>query len=237
MIVVASVSCIYGVTSPEDYVRMLLTVKRGQQITREAVLGRLVDMLYERNDMNFSRGRFRVRGDVVEVYPATADEEAIRIEFFGDEIDAHHAIRSADRACARVVRHDDFLSGQAIRHAGGQTESRAEHDPRGAGDRIVVLESQSKLLEAQRSKCARNTISRCCRRWDSAAGSRIIRGILSGRPPGSKPFTLLDFFPKDFLLVIDESHATIPQIGGMYEGDVAQDGAGRIRISPAERAR
>ncbi len=87
-IVVASVSCIYGVTSPEDYLRMLLTVKRGQQISREAVLGRLVDMLYERNDMNFSRGKFRVRGDVVEVYPATADEEAIRLEFFGDEIDA-----------------------------------------------------------------------------------------------------------------------------------------------------
>ena len=85
---VASVSCIYGVTSPEDYLRMLLTVKRGQQISREAVLGRLVDMLYERNDMNFSRGKFRVRGDVVEVYPATADEEAIRLEFFGDEIDA-----------------------------------------------------------------------------------------------------------------------------------------------------
>src|SRR3982074_3033048 len=88
VIVVASVSCIYGVTSPEDYARMLLTVKRGQQISREAVLGRLIDMLYERNDMNFSRGKFRVRGDVVEVYPATADEEAIRIEFFGDEIDA-----------------------------------------------------------------------------------------------------------------------------------------------------
>src|SRR5205809_779134 len=87
-IVVASVSCIYGVTSPEDYLRMLLTVKKGQQISREAVLGRLVDMLYERNDMNFSRGKFRVRGDVVEVYPATADEEAIRLEFFGDEIDA-----------------------------------------------------------------------------------------------------------------------------------------------------
>jgi len=88
VIVVASVSCIYGITSPEDYERMLLTVKRGQHTSREAVLGRLVDMLYERNDMNFSRGRFRVRGDVVEVYPATADEEAVRIEFFGDEIDA-----------------------------------------------------------------------------------------------------------------------------------------------------
>src|SRR5947199_8383397 len=87
-LVVASVSCIYGITSPEDYERMLLTVKRGQHISREAVLGRLIDMLYERNDMNFSRGRFRVRGDVVEVYPATADEEAVRIEFFGDEIDA-----------------------------------------------------------------------------------------------------------------------------------------------------
>ncbi len=103
-IVVASVSCIYGVASPEDYLRMLLTVKKGQQITREAVLGRLVDMLYERNDIDFARGKFRVRGDVVEVYPATADEEAIRIEFFGDEIDAHHALRSADRPRARAAR-------------------------------------------------------------------------------------------------------------------------------------
>ena len=221
VIVVASVSCIYGVTSPEDYERMLLTVKRGQQISREAVLGRLVDMLYERNDMNFSRGRFRVRGDVVEVYPATADEEAIRIEFFGDEIDAITRFDPLTGHAHEALRHDHIFPGETIRHAGGQTESRADHDSGRTGRTASSCsKSQGKLLEAQRlRKCAPNTISRCCRRWDSATGSRIIRGILSGRPPGSKPYTLLDFFPKDFLLVIDESHATIPQIGGMYEGD------------------
>ena len=127
-IVVASVSCIYGVTSPEDYLRMLLTVKRGQQITREAVLGRLVDMLYERNDMNFSRGKFRVRGDVVEVYPATADEEAIRLEFFGDEIDAITRFDPLTGHAHEPLERDHVLSGEAVRHAGGQVESRARFD-------------------------------------------------------------------------------------------------------------
>ena len=118
-IVVASVSCIYGVTSPEDYVRMLLTVKRGQQITREAVLGRLVDMLYERNDMNFARGKFRVRGDVVEVYPATADEEAIRLEFFGDEIDAITRFDPLTGHAHEALERDHLFPGEAIRHPGG----------------------------------------------------------------------------------------------------------------------
>ena len=118
-IVVASVSCIYGVTSPEDYQRMLLTVKRGQQISREAVLGRLVEMLYERNDVNFARGKFRVRGDVVEVYPATADEEAVRLEFFGDELDAITRFDPLTGHAHRVVRRDHVFSGQTIRHPGG----------------------------------------------------------------------------------------------------------------------
>jgi excinuclease ABC subunit B len=218
-IVVASVSCIYGVTSPEDYLRMLLTVKRGQQISREAVLGRLVDMLYERNDVNFSRGKFRVRGDVVEVYPATADEEAIRLEFFGDEIDA-------------ITRFDP-LTGHAHESLGVMTfypakqfvtpadklnralsTIRAELD-----DRIKLLESQSRLLEAQRLKMRTEYDLEMLQEMGFCNGIENYSRHLSGRPPGSKPFTLLDFFPKDFLLVIDESHATIPQIGGMYEGD------------------
>jgi excinuclease ABC subunit B len=218
-IVVASVSCIYGVTSPEDYLRMLLTVKRGQQISREAVLGRLVDMLYERNDVNFSRGKFRVRGDVVEVYPATADEEAIRLEFFGDEIDA-------------ITRFDP-LTGHAHESLGvmtfypakqfvtpadklnrALTTIRAELD-----DRIKLLESQSRLLEAQRLKMRTEYDLEMLQEMGFCNGIENYSRHLSGRPPGSKPFTLLDFFPKDFLLVIDESHATIPQIGGMYEGD------------------
>src|SRR5450432_2837959 len=218
-IVVASVSCIYGVTSPEDYLRMLLTVKRGQQISREAVLGRLVDMLYERNDISFVRGKFRVRGDVVEVYPATADEEAVRLEFFGDELDA-------------ITRFDP-LTGHAHESLGvmtffpakqfvtpadklnrALTSIRTELD-----QRIIQLESVGRLLEAQRLKMRTEYDLEMLQEMGFCNGIENYSRHLSGRPPGSKPFTLLDFFPKDFLLVIDESHATIPQIGGMYEGD------------------
>ena len=218
-IVVASVSCIYGVTSPEDYLRMLLTVKKGQEITREAVLGRLIDMLYERNDMNFARGKFRVRGDVVEVYPATADDEAIRLEFFGDEIDA-------------ITRFDP-LTGHAHEQLGVITFypakqfvtpadklNRALSAIRNELDhRIVELESQHRLLEAQRLKMRTEYDLEMLQEMGFCNGIENYSRHLSGRMPGSKPFTLLDFFPKDYLLVIDESHATIPQIGGMYEGD------------------
>ena len=218
-IVVASVSCIYGITSPEDYLKMLLTVKRGQQISREAVLGRLIDMLYERNDMNFARGKFRVRGDVVEIYPATADEEAIRLEFFGDEIDAitrfdpltGHAHESLSVVtfypAKQFVTPADKLN-RALRSI------REELDAR-----IVDLESQGKLLEAQRLKMRTEYDLEMLQEMGFCNGIENYSRHLSGRPPGSKPYTIIDFFPKDFLVVVDESHATIPQIGGMYEGD------------------
>ena len=218
-IVVASVSCIYGVTSPEDYERMLLTVKRGQKISREAVLGRLIDMLYERNDMNFSRGKFRVRGDVVEVYPATADEEAIRLEFFGDEIDAitrfdpltGHAHESLSvitfYPAKQFVTPADKLN-RALRSIREELEAR-----------IVDLEARGKLLEAQRLKMRTEYDLEMLQEMGFCNGFENYSRHLSGRPPGSKPYTIIDFFPKDFLVVIDESHATIPQIGGMYEGD------------------
>jgi excinuclease ABC subunit B len=218
-IVVASVSCIYGITSPEDYLNMLLTVKRGQHISRETVLGRLIDMLYERNDMNFARGKFRVRGDVVEIYPATADEEAIRLEFFGDEIDAitrfdpltGHAHESLSvitfYPAKQFVTPADKLN-RALRSI------REELDAR-----IVDLESQGKLLEAQRLKMRTEYDLEMLQEMGFCNGIENYSRHLSGRPPGSKPYTIIDFFPKDFLVVIDESHATIPQIGGMYEGD------------------
>jgi excinuclease ABC subunit B len=218
-IVVASVSCIYGITSPEDYLNMLLTVKRRQQISREAVLGRLIDMLYERNDINFSRGRFRVRGDVVEVYPATADEEAIRLEFFGDEIDAitrfdpltGHAHESLSvitfYPAKQFVTPADKLN-RALRSIREELEAR-----------IVELEAQGKLLEAQRLKMRTEYDLEMLQEMGFCNGIENYSRHLSGRPAGSKPYTIIDFFPKDFLVVIDESHATIPQIGGMYEGD------------------
>ncbi|MGZ5024640.1 MAG: DEAD/DEAH box helicase family protein, partial [Chthoniobacterales bacterium] len=219
VIVVASVSCIYGFSSPDDYGRMLLTVKRGQQTSREAVLGRLIDMLYERNDMNFSRGRFRVRGDVVEVYPATADEEAIRLEFFGDEIDAitrfdpltghaHEALSVVTFFPAKQF----VTPADKLNRALSSIRNELDH-------RIVELESQSRLLEAQRLKMRTEYDLEMLQEMGFCSGIENYSRHLSGREPGSKPYTLLDFFPKDFLLVVDESHATIPQIGGMYEGD------------------
>src|SRR6266513_434054 len=218
-IVVASVSCIYGITSPEDYLNMLLTVKRGQQISREAVLGRLIDMLYERNDVNFARGRFRVRGDVVEVYPGSADEEGIRLEFFGDEIDA--------------IRRFDPLTGHAHESLNVMTFFPAKQFVTPADklnralrtireeleQRIVELESQNKLLEAQRLRMRTEYDLEMLQEMGFCNGIENYSRHLSGRAPGSKPYTIIDFFPKDLLVVIDESHATIPQIGGMYEGD------------------
>ncbi|MBA3273246.1 MAG: excinuclease ABC subunit UvrB, partial [Chthoniobacterales bacterium] len=218
-IVVASVSCIYGVTSPEDYLRMLLTVKKNQQITREAVLSRLIDMLYERNDMNFARGKFRVRGDVVEVYPATADEEAIRLEFFGDEVDA---ITRFDPLTGHAHEQLSVITFYPAKQFVTPADklNRALSSIRNELDhRIVELESQSRLLEAQRLKMRTEYDLEMLQEMGFCNGIENYSRHLSGRMPGSKPFTLLDFFPKDYLLVIDESHATIPQIGGMYEGD------------------
>jgi excinuclease ABC subunit B len=218
-IVVASVSCIYGVTSPEDYLRMLLTVKRGQQITREAVLGRLVDMLYERNDMNFSRGKFRVRGDVVEIYPATADEEAIRLEFFGDEIDAITRFDPLSGHAHETLSLITFYPAKQFVTPADKLNRALSSIRNELDHRIVELESQSKLLEAQRLKMRTEYDLEMLQEMGFCSGIENYSRHLSGRMPGSKPFTLLDFFPKDFLLVVDESHATIPQIGGMYEGD------------------
>ena len=198
---------------------MLLTVKRGQHISREAVLGRLIEMLYERNDVNFARGRFRVRGDVVEVYPGSADEEGIRIEFFGDEIEAitrfdpltGHAHESLAvitfYPAKQFVTPADKLN-RALRTIREELE-----------ERIIELESQNKLLEAQRLRMRTEYDLEMLQEMGFCNGIENYSRHLSGRSPGSKPYTIIDFFPKDFLVVVDESHATIPQIGGMYEGD------------------
>jgi excinuclease ABC subunit B len=218
-IVVASVSCIYGVTSPEDYERMLLTVKRGQHTSREAVLSRLVDMLYERNDVSFSRGRFRVRGDVVEVYPATADEEAVRLEFFGDEIDAITRFDPLTGHARESLSVFTFFPAKQFVTPADKLNRALQTIRAELEDRIIVLESQNKLLEAQRLRMRTEYDLEMLQEMGFCNGIENYSRHLSGRPPGSKPYTILDFFPKDFLVVIDESHATIPQIGGMYEGD------------------
>jgi excinuclease ABC subunit B len=219
VLVVASVSCIYGLGSPEDYQKMLLPLKTGEELSREAFLGRLVDLLYERNDIAFGRGKFRVRGDVVEVHPANLDEEAVRVEFFGDNIDR---ISMFDPLTGNVSETlpgltifpaKQFVTPQdKLRRALGTI--RTELD-----ERLAELESQGKLLESQRLKMRTEFDLEMMEEMGFCTGIENYSRHLSGRPPGSRPFTLLDFFPKDYLCVIDESHASIPQIGGMYAGD------------------
>ena len=219
VLVVASVSCIYGLGSPEDYANMVCNVFKGQALSRELFLAKLVDMLYERNDIALTRGKFRVRGDVVEVHPATADEEAIRVEFFGDEIDlitcfdplTGSSIEALDRFTFFPAK--QFVTPyEKMRRA--LTAIRTELD-----ERIVWFEANHKLLEAQRIKMRTEFDLEMLQEMGFCSGIENYSRHLSGREPGSRPYTLLDFFPKDFFLIVDESHATIPQIGGMYEGD------------------
>ncbi len=220
VIVVASVSCIYGLGSPADYRAMLLRVEQGQALSREKLLGRLVDMLYERNDIAFGRGRFRVRGDVVEVQPGNLDDAAYRIEFFGDEVER---LSMVDPLTGTVMRAmpagislypaKQFVTpADKLRIALGSI--RQELD-----ERIAWFEREGKLLEAQRIKLRTEHDLEMLQEMGFCSGIENYTRHLTGRPAGARPNTLLDFFPEDFLLVVDESHATIPQIGGMYEGD------------------
>ena len=219
VIVVASVSCIYGVTSPEDYAQMLLTLKYGQHVSREAVLSRLIDMLYERNDVNFGRGRFRVRGDVVEVYPASADEEGIRLEFFGDEIDAIRRFDPLTGHTHESLNIITFFPAKQFVTPADKLNRALRTIREELEQRIIELESQNKLLEAQRLRMRTEYDLEMLQEMGFCNGIENYSRHLSGRAPGSRPYTIIDFFPDDFLTVIDESHASIPQIGGMYEGD------------------
>jgi excinuclease ABC subunit B len=194
-------------------------VKQGQHISREAVLGRLIDMLYERNDVNFARGRFRVRGDVVEVYPGSADEEGIRLEFFGDEIDAIRRFDPLTGHAHESLSVITFFPAKQFVTPADKLNRALRTIREELEQRIVELESQNKLLEAQRLRMRTEYDLEMLQEMGFCNGIENYSRHLSGRPHGSKPYTIIDFFPKDLLVVIDESHATIPQIGGMYEGD------------------
>jgi excinuclease ABC subunit B len=219
VLVVASVSCIYGLGSPEDYANMVCNVFKSQPLSRELFLAKLVDMLYERNDLALTRGKFRVRGDVVEVHPATADEEAVRVEFFGDEIDQITLFDPLTGSPLEPLDRFTFFPAkqfvtpyEKMRRA--LTAIRTELD-----ERIVWFEARQQLLEAQRIKMRTEFDLEMMQEMGFCSGIENYSRHLSGREPGSRPYTLLDFFPKDFFLIVDESHATVPQIGGMYEGD------------------
>lgn len=219
VIVVASVSCIYGLGSPEDYEGMMVPVKQGQEVSRELFLTRLVDMLYERNDIAFSRGKFRARGDVVEVFPAYLENEAIRVEFFGDEIDRISVFDPLTGTATQQLSSYTFYPAKQFVTPADKLHRAIKAIRIELEERIAEFEKEGKVLEAQRLRMRTEYDIEMMQEMGFCQGIENYSRHLSGREPGSTPGTLLDFFPEDFLLFADESHVTIPQIGGMYEGD------------------
>jgi excinuclease ABC subunit B len=221
VVVVATVSCIYGLGTPQEYVDRSLRLRVGQEIEREAILRRLVEVQYTRNDLSFARGTFRVRGDTVEIFPVY-EELAIRAEMFGDEIERLYYLHPLTGEVVREVE-EVFVFPATHYTAGPERMERAirgiEHE---LEERLAELERQNKLLEAQRLRMRTTYDIEMMRQVGFCSGIENYSLHIDGREPGSPPNCLLDYFPEDFLLVIDESHVTVPQIGGMYEGDMSR---------------
>lgn len=221
VVIVASVSCIYGLGEPEEYQSFILRLEKNKSYARRDVLRRLVDMQYQRNDMDFSRGKFRVRGDTLELRPAY-DEQALRLEFFGDEIERLTRVDSLTGELLEELSQVDIFPAKHF-VTSPEKLTRATGDIRmEMAERLAVLKGQGKLLEAARLESRTNYDLEMMEQAGYCAGVENYSRHLAGRPPGSAPWTLLDYFPKDFVLIIDESHMTIPQIRGMYHGDVAR---------------
>src|SRR3954452_17103451 len=221
VVVVASVSCIYGLGTPQSYLDRSVQIEVGDSVDRDQLLRALVDVQYTRNDMSFARGTFRVRGDTVEIIPAY-EELAVRIEFFGDEIEALYYLNPLT---GDVVKQVDELRIFPATHyvAGPDRMERAVHDiEQELEERLAELERQGKLLEAQRLRMRTQYDLEMIRQVGFCSGIENYSRHIDGRGPGTAPATLIDYFPDDFLLVIDESHVTVPQIGGMYEGDMSR---------------
>ena len=221
VIIVASVSCIYNLGSPEDYKEFLLYLKKGQVIDRDEVLVKLIDIQYERNDYEFSRGKIRVRGDVLEVYPAYR-QDAIRIEFFGDEIERISQINPVTGNRIAEVEKAAIYPAKHFIISPPRVETAIELIENELKGQLGKLKKQGKLAEAQRLESRTHYDMEMLKEMGYCHGVENYSQALSGRPPGSRPFCLLDYFPKDFLTLIDESHVTVPQINGMYEGDRAR---------------
>jgi len=218
VVVVASVSCIYGIGSKEDYEAMVIPLRVGQEITREQLLERVVDLQYRRNDIAFERGEFRVRGDTIELRPAYT-EDGLRLEFFGDRLDRLTRFDPLTGDRLATLEHITIYPGKQFVTPLDKIKAAIRSIQEELTGRIAWFEQQGKLLEAQRIKLRTEYDIEMMLEMGFCSGIENYSRHLSGRPPGSRPSTLLDFFPEDFLLVIDESHATVPQIGGMYEGD------------------
>ena len=219
VIIVASVSCIYGLGDPVDYKDLMVSLRPGMERSRDDIMRQLVDIQYVRNDINFVRGTFRARGDVLEIFPASSSEKSIRVEFFGDEIDR---IAEINALTGEVLGYKKFASLWPASHF-ATTTGKVQHAittiREELDDRLKVLRDEEKLLEAQRLEQRTEYDLEMLQEMGFCSGIENYSRHLSGRAPGSRPYTLIDYFPKDFLTIIDESHATLPQIRGMFNGD------------------
>jgi len=222
VIVVSSVSCIYSLGDPKDYAKLIVSLREGMEIDRDEVIKKLVEIQYERNDINFIRGKFRVRGDVLEIFPSSQDKKALRVEFFGDEIERITEIDTLTGEILRAVKHVAIYPAShyvttAEKMKNAITQIRQELD-----ERAAWFEEHNKILEMQRIISRTNYDLEMLSEVGFCTGIENYSRYVNERPPGSAPYTLMDYFPDDYLLVIDESHVTVPQVRAMYAGDRAR---------------
>ena len=219
VIIVSSVSCIYGLGSPIDYNQMVISLRPGMVKDRDEVIRKLIDIQYMRNDMDFKRGTFRVRGDVVEIFPANASDVAVRVEFFGDEVDRIAEFDPLTGEVKALLKHIAVFPASHYVVAPEQMERAIRDIEAELKTRVTYFKSEDKLLEAQRISERTNFDIEMMRETGFCSGIENYSMHLAGLKPGQPPYTLLDYFPDDFLMIVDESHITIPQVRGMYAGD------------------
>ena len=222
VIIVASVSCIYGLGDPIDYENMTISLRQGMKKSRDEILRRLVEMQYTRNEVDFKRGTFRAKGDIIEIYPSDSNEKAVRVEMWGDEIEKISEINPLTGKSIDTRTHILIFPNSHYVTSGDKMENAIKTIEEELEERIKYFKSENKLIEAQRIEERTNFDIEMMKETGFCQGIENYSRHISGRAPGSAPFTLLDYLPKDFLLLIDESHATIPQVRGMYNGDRAR---------------
>lgn len=222
VIIVSSVSCIYSLGDPIDYRNMVISLRPGMEKSRDEIIKKLVEIQYERNDINFVRNKFRVRGDVLEIFPASSGDKIIRVEFFGDEIDRISEINPLTGELISVLKHAAIYPASHYIVSKEKMQTAVKELERELEERLEFFRKQGKLLEAQRIEQRTRYDIEMLMEIGFCTGIENYSRVLSGREPGSAPFTLLDHFPKDFLLFVDESHVTLPQVRGMYAGDRAR---------------
>ena len=219
VIIVASVSCIYGLGDPVEYQKLVVSLRPGQEISPEDVMRKLIDVQYVRNDVEFTRGTFRRRGDILDIFPAGFDQKAIRIEFFGDEIEEISEFDSLTGKVSANISHAYIYPASHYATSSEKTEKAIGSIEKELEERLAELNRENKLLEAQRLEQRTKYDIEMLREIGFCSGIENYSRHLSQRPAGSRPYTLIDYFPEDFILMVDESHVSIPQVGGMYEGD------------------